>query len=103
MRMVQVIPHPVIPRRIELLDAACLGKIEPWQARKQLRVAAVAQVDEQRCFPGTIGQECLVHLRSIESAHRSAVETERARCKDEVARLERGALQRQSLAFLRRK
>src|SRR4029450_1842771 len=81
-----------------LLDSAGLFEFEPRRARTQRRRISVAKIDEEVRLPPTIRKERCVHLGAVEASHRTAVEAQSPRGKDEIATLQGASLKCQPLA-----
>ena len=70
-------------------DAARVIERQPRIARMQAGRIPVAQIDQEVRLPPAVREKLFVDLGSVESADRSAVETQRASGEQHVAALQR--------------
>src|SRR5271163_1427194 len=93
----RVCEDPRRPRSMRLQGSEDLGdviEVETWATREQLARIAVADVDQHVRLEAPVGEELRVDLGSVETCHRTRVESHRPQRDDEIGDLQRSVLER---------
>src|ERR1700722_5473484 len=95
---------PRRPRSTRLQGSEDLGDVIEVETRatgEQLARIAVADVDQHVRLEAPVGEELRIDLRSVETCHRTRIESHRPQRDDEIGDLQRSVLKRAAGGELR--